>query len=35
MPEENHKGKRCPYDNILCQEGLCSKCEIYETYRRL
>jgi hypothetical protein len=24
----NHKGSRCPYQNILCQEGYCDECEI-------
>lgn len=25
----NHKGLRCPYKDILCQEGWCSECNIY------
>lgn len=35
MPEENHKGEKCPYANRLCQEGICSNCEIYKIYRSL
>lgn len=29
MQQENHKGKQCPYENIICQEGYCSDCMIY------
>ena len=25
----NHKGSRCPYKLILCQEGYCNDCNIY------
>lgn len=35
MPEENHKGERCPRANKICQEGICSNCEIYKIYERL
>mgnify|MGYP001613864142 CR=1 FL=1 len=26
------KGRACPYKPILCQEGYCSECAIYQTY---
>lgn len=30
MIEYNHKGERCIYKDILCQEGVCSRCNIME-----
>jgi len=27
---EYHKGTFCVYENIFCQEGLCSGCNIYK-----
>ena len=29
----NHKGQPCPYKSILCQEGWCSGCQIYQDYQ--
>jgi len=29
---ENNKGLQCPYRYILCQEGWCSDCNIYQTF---
>jgi len=26
MIEYNHKGEHCTYKDILCQEGICSRC---------
>ena len=26
----NHKGSWCPFTGQLCQEGICSGCEIYK-----
>lgn len=28
MIEYNHKGEWCIYKNIICQEGICSRCSI-------
>ena len=28
MIEYNHKGEQCIYKDILCQEGVCSGCNI-------
>lgn len=28
MIEYNYKGERCIYKDILCQEGVCSRCSI-------
>lgn len=28
MIEYSHKGERCIYKDILCQEGICSRCSI-------
>jgi len=28
-PEDNHKGQKCPYKDILCQEGYCSGCQVF------
>jgi len=25
----NMKGKKCPYKDIICQEGYCHECQIY------
>jgi len=33
MQLENNKGKPCPYNPILCQEGWCSGCQIYLDYQ--
>ena len=30
----NYKGTRCPLRSILCQEGICSGCEIYQAFFR-
>jgi len=35
-PQEGgyHKGKPCPYSNnfVLCQEGYCDRCYLFEQY---
>lgn len=28
-PAETMKGEPCPYKPVLCQEGLCIRCQIY------
>lgn len=28
MIEYNHKGELCTYKDILCQEGICSRCNV-------
>ena len=28
MIEYNHKGERCIHKDILCQEGVCARCNI-------
>lgn len=35
MEELNHKGEKCLYAKILCQEGICSNCELYHIHMRL
>lgn len=30
MIEYDHKGEQCIYKNIICQEGVCSRCSIME-----
>ncbi len=32
--EYNHKGEWCTYKDILCQEGICSECNIAMNNRR-
>jgi len=31
---EYHKSKQCPYSNnfVLCQEGYCNRCYLFEQY---
>ncbi len=24
-----HKGQRCAYSSVFCQEGYCSECQVY------
>ncbi len=31
----NYKGKSCLYQPILCQEGYCSECNIYEEWCKI
>lgn len=33
---EYYKGQQCPYINkpVLCQEGYCIRCSIYEEYKK-
>ena len=26
----NHEGKLCPYRSLVCQEGFCGECQIYQ-----
>jgi len=33
METKNHKGTWCPYRELLCQEGICSGCEIYRDWK--
>lgn len=28
----NHKGQRCPYKDLFCQEGYCVGCHIYKDW---
>jgi len=34
--DEYHKGKQCPYrdEYLLCQEGYCIRCGIYQEWVR-
>jgi len=32
---ENHKGTKCIYRDMFCQEGYCSECGIKESYERM
>lgn len=34
MIEYNHKGEHCTYKDILCQEGICSRCSIAAENRK-
>ncbi len=27
---KNYKGGRCLYESMLCQEGYCAECEVYQ-----
>ena len=29
----NHKGQSCLYKPIICQEGYCQDCQIYQDYQ--
>ena len=30
----NMKGKKCPYKDIICQEGYCKDCQIYLDFQK-
>ncbi len=36
MPDESHKGKKCPYSNkpLTCQENYCKICLIFEKWAK-
>ncbi len=34
MNVQSKKGQKCPYKDIICQEGYCQDCEIYLEKKR-
>lgn len=33
--EPNHKGETCPHKPIICQEGYCSRCQIWKDRKQI